>query len=537
MSRPGADSGFLSGPLRDPWILLALALGALLLLAELGDSPLSSDEAQTAVLARTILQRGLPWAFDGRNTMGIAHHPEVDASGLWALHPWLPLYLCAGSCALFGPGPAAARLPFALSGLAALVLALRLCWRICRDLRTVRFASWLLVTSLPLLLHVRQARYYPLAMLLALGWISLDGRRGLRARCGEVLLALCLFHTHYLVFAGTALGILGWRLLRGQRRQALGVALALAALATPWLLLVNAPSPPAKAGWPFRPYFQLRFLADLNDWLLPFALLPLLVWGIARHPRRDRLLVLAAPVLTTILIVPLPAVTPGLRYLCVALCLVPVLLAAALARMKRGGLLLLLVLLCTNLCSWSFWAATLWPARLAGSHKAAHWLEQLGPAARPGLPLLPFAHELLTRDRAWSEVVGAWLAQRVQPEQRVLVTGNIETLAFYADVPLARTLPPSWLLAPHLGPPHVVPSGADVAPPAVGTYAWYIPGCGEQLGMPQDLATWLGFEGATVHELPVAPCPRHNPADPRTRRFAPTASAPSTRIYELETGS
>ena len=522
-------------PLRDPWTLLALGLGALLLLAELGDSSLSADEAQTTVLARTILQRGLPWAFDGRNMMGIAHHPEVDASGLWAMHPWLPLYLCAGSFALFGVGPAAARLPFALCGLAALVLALRLTWQLCRDLRALRYASWLLVTSLPLLLHVRQARYYPLAMLLALAWISLDGRRGLRARFGEVGLALCLFHTHYLVFAGTALGILGWRLLRGRRRQAVGIALALAALATPWLLLVNAPSAPAKAGWPFRPYFQLRFLADLNDWLLPFALLPLLAWGIARHPRRDALLLLAAPILSTILIVPLPAVTPGVRYLCVALCLVPVLLAAVLARMRWGGLLLL-VLLTTNLCSWSLWAVTFWPARLLGSQRAAHLLKQLGPAARPGLPLLPFAHELLTRDEAWSEVVGAWLAARVQPDQRALLTGNIETLAFYADVPLARTLPPSWLLAPHLGAPHVVPTGAQATPPAPGSYAWYIPGCGERFGMPHDLGSWLGFDGATIHELPVAPCPRHNPADPRTHRFAPTPTTPATRIYQLEDG-
>ena len=53
----------------DPWLLLFLALGAALLLANLGNGCLWQDEAETAVLGKNILRFGYPRAFDGVNRL------------------------------------------------------------------------------------------------------------------------------------------------------------------------------------------------------------------------------------------------------------------------------------------------------------------------------------------------------------------------------------------------------------------------------------------------------------------------------------
>lgn len=524
-------------PRRDPVVWGAMAAMGALLLLDLGDAPLSADEAQTAVLARTILRRGLPFAGDGINVLGIAHHPEVDARGLWSLHPWLPLYLAAGSMKILGVGVFAARLPFVLCGWGAAWLAVAVAHRVpvadrWRS-RAARYTAWLLAGSVPFLLHVRQCRYYGLAMLLALAWLLLDRRRGGAARVGSVLAGLALFHTHYLVFLTFAVGLLGYRGVRGPRRRALVTGGAVAGLALPWWLWVNRPQPPDIDELPgFKAVYHLRYLAGINDWLLPFVLaVPVGVW-LWRHRRRHGAWAVVVPLATTVVLAPPLSITPGIRYACVAMVLVPALLGIVLSRWGSWGPGVVAVLVGTNVLSWVIWAP-LGPAAALGSERAAHWRTALGPAAHLRVPLHPLLVELTTRDDSPVEMLARYLRRNVAPGERVLLTGNIEPLAFYADVPLARTVAPGRLRATHLHPPHVWEYDPD-RPPPPGTYAWYVPGCAEWKGMPADLSDWLGVPLERV-ELPVRPCPAHPSPDPRLHRYTPTPSTPSLVLYRLGT--
>ena len=197
----------------DPFLAGALALGALLLFANLGDRALWTDEAETALLARNVLRFGLPQAFDGVNYVSqsvVAGREDFDAHGVWVLSPWLQLYWAAASFAAFGASATSARAPFAAVGLAAVWMTWRLAWIALRDRRVARLAAWLLVSCVPFLLHARQARYYALVAFLApaaiAAYLAVLERRP-RAAIALVLSLALLFHASYVAWVPVAAGV------------------------------------------------------------------------------------------------------------------------------------------------------------------------------------------------------------------------------------------------------------------------------------------------------------------------------------------
>src|SRR5204862_2976611 len=126
---------------------IALAAAALLLW-NLTDTYLWQDEANTAVLAVRLLKYGKPLAYDGRNLLtddnffaedrktidqrtheakaaveDCVRRGVITADGMWTYHPWGQFVLASLGIAVLGQTTLAARLPFALAGLAT-VLAL-----------------------------------------------------------------------------------------------------------------------------------------------------------------------------------------------------------------------------------------------------------------------------------------------------------------------------------------------------------------------------------------------------------------------------
>jgi 4-amino-4-deoxy-L-arabinose transferase-like glycosyltransferase len=86
-------------------LLLAALIGvaALLVLPGIGATTLWSDEAETALVARNILQTGLPTASDGRHLVSIFPNQHDVRDGIYYWQPWLQMYLAAASMAVFGP--------------------------------------------------------------------------------------------------------------------------------------------------------------------------------------------------------------------------------------------------------------------------------------------------------------------------------------------------------------------------------------------------------------------------------------------------
>jgi 4-amino-4-deoxy-L-arabinose transferase-like glycosyltransferase len=226
-------------------VLLALtALSATLLLANLGNRYLWQDEAQTALLARTILEHGIPLGTDGTNSFSQELGVEIGPDGVWRWHTWLSFYAVAASFALLGESAFAARLPFALLGVGSVLL----CWALARELWRDRVAAaaaaGLLALSVPFLILARQSRWYALAAFLALAGLVAYTRiqRGGR-RWTFVLLAaaLLLFHTHYL-YSAVLLGSCCLHALLFEREKlgpTLAAAAATSALSLPWLVWLS----------------------------------------------------------------------------------------------------------------------------------------------------------------------------------------------------------------------------------------------------------------------------------------------------------
>jgi 4-amino-4-deoxy-L-arabinose transferase-like glycosyltransferase len=223
------------------------ALAALLLLPNLGAQILWQDEAQTAVIARTIASHGVPLGRDDRHSFSQELGREFGESAVWRWHTWLSFYAVAGSFALLGEGTAAARLPFALFGVATVSLAWLVGRRLWGDPRAATAGALLLALCVPFLILSRQCRYYAVAAFFSLLGLLFYARLGTgrRAGLGLVAAATLLFHTQA-VYAGTLLaGLLVHAALcdRARLAPALRVTGLVALLNLPWIVWLSGVRP------------------------------------------------------------------------------------------------------------------------------------------------------------------------------------------------------------------------------------------------------------------------------------------------------
>ena len=274
--------------------LALVALGAVLLLWNLGRPALWQDEAETALRAEAILETGLP-----RTTLGgvlvttqasLAPH-EGNAAGVWTWNTWLPAYLVAASFLVLGRTAFAARLPFALAG----ILALWLAWRLFDDGEKDEFSDrrpWapeaalaLLALSPAYLLFCRQSRYYALV---ALGTVLVlrSWRRLLEKKpWGALATALSLqflLHASYAFFAVACVALaLDAALRLDECPRAIRfwyAAFLTAALAAPALWYFRVWDRPGNHLYGFGE--SLEFLKSFLLWLAAFAA-PLALIGAA----------------------------------------------------------------------------------------------------------------------------------------------------------------------------------------------------------------------------------------------------------------
>ncbi len=94
---------------------------ALLIFFSLDARILWMDEAETALLGRSILVHGVPTAFDGRNIVSQEVGREYGSDYVWRWTPWLDKYLAAAAFAVLGESTFSARFPFALLGLLCII--------------------------------------------------------------------------------------------------------------------------------------------------------------------------------------------------------------------------------------------------------------------------------------------------------------------------------------------------------------------------------------------------------------------------------
>jgi 4-amino-4-deoxy-L-arabinose transferase-like glycosyltransferase len=222
-------------------VALIAAVAVTFLFARLGQRYLWQDEAQTALISRTVLEHGVPLGSDGRNFFSQEAGAEYGAHYLWRWHTWLPFYVTAASFRVLGVTTLAARLPSALFGLATIALLYRYALATFRERKVALVAAALLTLCVPFVLLSRQCRYYASAAFFSL--LGLYFYAGLRAGrrwalAGLVAAATLLFHVHYIYCTTLLLTLLvhsAWR-ERAIFRRVFGACACVTMLTSPWVI-------------------------------------------------------------------------------------------------------------------------------------------------------------------------------------------------------------------------------------------------------------------------------------------------------------
>jgi hypothetical protein len=270
-----------------PYALFMLVWG-------LGDRALQVDEGSDTFVSATILEAGLPRHSDGVNN--VMDYADIR-DGLFVYRTWAPYYLQALSLAVLGKTTVAARLPFALCGLAGVVALYLLALRITKDPETALLAAVFTASSITALLYFRTARYIALPILLTpllLGsYLKLfENRRG--SIIPFLTLGFLFFQTMYVNFAAllAAFAIHLWiyrdRLPAQNAKKIIPAAGVIALFSIPWLIYIHPVFAKISRfyleggegvddtvfGYPKR---LLAYLFQTNDYIFPLILTPFLL--------------------------------------------------------------------------------------------------------------------------------------------------------------------------------------------------------------------------------------------------------------------
>jgi hypothetical protein len=134
----------------------------------LGDTYLWQDEAQTALLGRSVLAHGVPMVGLGSDSISAVEGKDAGIGGMYFQVSWLQAYVAAASLKLFGESSWSARLPFAMCGWLCIPLGAWVLRTSGATQSAARMYALLMAFSVPFIVCSRQARYYALAAALTL---------------------------------------------------------------------------------------------------------------------------------------------------------------------------------------------------------------------------------------------------------------------------------------------------------------------------------------------------------------------------------
>ena len=202
--------------------VLILGSGALLL-ARLGHSALWDDESTTALAGINVWRTGDTSAVLEHNIVAYDYGVELKNLKL-RFHPPLMFYLAAPSLGLLGETSFAARLPFALCGLATIALIAWWMWRSEADAVTWLVMSMGILGNVSLILYLRQCRYYAPSILLStlLAYMYLHWKGKLRMLAIMSLGFVALLASNYFAYVTFVVCVLVDYFIWQRRRRRLG---------------------------------------------------------------------------------------------------------------------------------------------------------------------------------------------------------------------------------------------------------------------------------------------------------------------------
>jgi 4-amino-4-deoxy-L-arabinose transferase-like glycosyltransferase len=266
--------------------LLIIIASSLVILPNLGRHFLWQDEAQTALISRSILVNGIPYSHDDKNSFSQESGAESGDKGVYKWHPWIPFYIHAAFFQLFGQSDFAARLPDALFGIGTVLLCFWTLRSTGKGLRESLLAAGILMTMVPFLLLSRQCRYYSMAAFFSTGCIwayfsFLQSKKN--ARIFFAFSAVILFHIQMIYGAVLLAAVLIHSLFAGKRyfKRILVPIAGIICFVLPWIIYTSEISYQLRYGQfiytlDFAKDFFNDFIRQLLKYVVPFYLLPFL---------------------------------------------------------------------------------------------------------------------------------------------------------------------------------------------------------------------------------------------------------------------
>jgi len=346
-------------------------VGACLILPRLGEQRLWQDEAQSALLARTVIDTGVPRGHSGSNSLSQEDGAEFGKSDVWHWHPWLFFYLVALSFKCFGQTTFAARLPSALFGIALLLLTYGFVKKRWRSPNLGLLAAAILGSNVTFVLLSRQCRFYTLSAFLALWALdayfdTLDLKPNAPySLFASLVLLLHTFHFFYAVVVAALIFHAVWP-ARKSSRTALWAILLSFAINLPWMLWFRTLAFFSHHSPSSTRSFQISFLVDRGEqfilsfvqqavglpWFMTALLLFIVDWRQIPFLRQKRaqdkeLALIGIFVITQLVLATVLAPAPYIRYLTCILAPGAVLAALVVRKVFRWnrslGIALLLV--------------------------------------------------------------------------------------------------------------------------------------------------------------------------------------------------
>jgi hypothetical protein len=426
---------------------------AILLFWDLTAKDLWQDEAATAVLASRMLKFGRPLAYDGVNLITIDMHDEAGEAAdgsrtsdpraaidyfvrrgdfkpdtTWKWQPWGLFAIAAASIRLLGQTTLAARLPFALAGLATVPLLFRLVRRQFGSFPMAALSAILLASNSYWILHARQCRYYSVSSLFLVLTLMAYARWqwGGRNPAAFIAMAWCWFQVDY----GTVLPVLAVlfleALLAGRAFwSTVRTGAILAATLVPFVFFYDLLHRGSAAEESWLERFQGN-LFNTNEFVVPALIVLAAIFLLAANwkslPAGERRLVSAgcAVILALTLWIPTVTVFPFVRYVIIAAPLGAMLAAWVLMRLRQFAWPAAVVLVFTPWLNLPLRAVVPPPAWWDGSVWYRAELKDL-------------RSEIFGHQPDPNRLVIDWLRKNAAPSDEILID--------YEDIPLMYYLP------------------------------------------------------------------------------------------------
>jgi uncharacterized membrane protein len=165
--------------------------------------PLWGDEADSALLSRSILSTGLPKIWDGQNITGFQGGQSANNKLLDVSTPWFSVYITSFFFRLFGESSIVARLPSIIISLFFIPLIYYCCIKITNS-RSISFlASFISALSVQLILFSFQNHYYSFTIFSTLflvfsSFYVLEKNKW--SKYVFIISSIILIYSHYLSF-------------------------------------------------------------------------------------------------------------------------------------------------------------------------------------------------------------------------------------------------------------------------------------------------------------------------------------------------